>query len=310
MRRPLKYDERLWAPNGSTPLATALQTLATGSERADQLSAGATPWMTRSGVRGFYSAIDGSAQPYILTMPDGYDPAVTRSYRLDLFMHGRDDTVLEQQFMAKSTTGYTSKPLRAGPDRFMLQPYSRYTNASRFAGETDGLEAIESVARAYPIDRNRIVMAGFSMGGAAAWSFIVHHADRWAAGAPGAGFTETEVFLRGALARQPQNAVQRTLWHMYDSTDYAVNAFNLPVVAYSGGIDPQKQAADAMAAAMIQEGLTLEHVIGPETGHAYEPRARQQVQDRLDALAEKGGTRSRKRSASRPGCSATTACSG
>jgi predicted esterase len=170
----------------------------------------------------------------------------------------------------------------------MLQPYSRYTNASRFAGETDGLEAIESVARAYPIDRDRIVMAGFSMGGAAAWSFIVHHADRWAAGAPGAGFTETEVFLRGALTRQPQNAVQRTLWHLYDSTDYAVNAFNLPVIAYSGGIDPQKQAADAMAAAMLQEGLTLEHVIGPETGHAYEPRARQQVQDRLDAFVDKG----------------------
>ncbi|MEO7274192.1 MAG: prolyl oligopeptidase family serine peptidase [Vicinamibacterales bacterium] len=288
VRRPLKYDERLWAPAGSTPLATALQTLSTGAERAGQLAAGTTPWMTRSGVRGFYSEVDGSAQPYLLTMPDAYDPAATRPYRLDLFLHGRDDTVLEQQFMAKSITGYTSKPLRAGPDRFMLQPYSRYTNASRFAGETDGLEAIESVAKEYLIDRNRIVMAGFSMGGAAAWSFIVHHADRWAAGAPGAGFTETEVFLRGGLARQPQNAVQRTLWHMYDSTDYAVNAFNLPVVAYSGGNDPQKQAADAMAAAMLQEGLTFEHIIGPDTGHAYEPRARQQVQDRLDAIVEKG----------------------
>jgi dienelactone hydrolase len=288
VRRPIKYDERLYAPKGSTPLATAQQTLATGTERAAQLESGTTPWMTVSGVRGFHSRIDGSAQPYILTMPDRYDPAASRQYRLDLFLHGRDDTVLEQQFMAKSTTGYGSKPLRAGDDRFMLQPYSRYTNASRFAGEVDGLEAIESVAKAYPIDRDRIVMAGFSMGGAAAWSFIVHHADRWAAGAPGAGFSETEVFLRRDLARQPQNAVQRTLWHMYDSTDYAMNTFNLPVVAYSGGIDPQKQAADAMAAAMLEEGLTLEHVIGPNTEHSYEPNARQRVQDRLDEIASKG----------------------
>ena len=75
---------------------------------------------------------------------------------------------------------------------------------------------------------------------------------------------------------------------MYDATDYAVNTFNVPVVAYSGGIDAQKQAADAMAAAMLKEGLTLEHIIGPNTGHAYEPRARQQVQDRLDQLAAKG----------------------
>jgi len=224
-------------------------------------------------------------------MPDGYDPVAKRSYRLDIFLHGRDDTVLEQQFMTKSTTGYTSKPLGPGADRFMLQPYGRYTNANRFAGEVDGLEAIESVAKAYPIDRDRLVMTGFSMGGASAWQYGVHYADRWAAVAPGAGFTETVVFLRGALQRQPQNAVQRRLWHMYDSTDYAINSFNVPVVAYSGEIDPQKQAADVMAAAMRSEGLTLEHLIGPKTAHAYEPGVRQQLQDRLDQIVAKGRTR-------------------
>lgn len=288
VRRPLQYDERLYAGRGTTPANYALQTLAVGTERAQQLANGQAPWMTQSGVRGFYSRIDGSAQPYILTMPENYDAAAKRQYRLDVFMHGRDDQVLEQQFMAKSSTGYMSKPFAAGPDRFMLQPYGRYTNASRFAGETDGLEAIDSVQKTYPIDSNRIVMAGFSMGGASAWSYIVHFADRWVAAAPGAGFTETEVFLRGGLARQPQNAVQKTLWHMYDSTDYAANTFNVPVVAYSGEIDPQKQAADAMAAAMLEEGLTLEHIIGPNTGHAYESTARQRVQDRLDQLAATG----------------------
>jgi dienelactone hydrolase len=288
VRRPLKYDERLYAPKNSSPLDYALQTIATGTERANRLAKGETPWMTESGVRGFYSRIDASAQPYVLTMPESYDPSAKREYRLDIFMHGRDDQVLEQQFMTKSISGYNSKPLGAGPERFMLQPYGRYSNASRFAGETDGLEAIASVMKTYPIDRNRIVMSGFSMGGASAWSYTVHFADRWAASAPGAGFTETEVFLRGGLVRQPQNAVQRTLWHMYDSTDYAINTFNLPVVAYSGEIDPQKQAADAMSAAMAAEGLTLEHIIGPKTAHAYEPGARQQLQDRIDQIVAKG----------------------
>ena len=100
VRRPLKYDERLYAGRGSTPVNYAQQTLATGIERANQLAKGDTPWMTQSGVRGFYSRIDGSAQPYLLTMPDNYDPAAKRQYRLDIFMHGRDDTVLEQQFMS------------------------------------------------------------------------------------------------------------------------------------------------------------------------------------------------------------------
>jgi pimeloyl-ACP methyl ester carboxylesterase len=288
VRRPLKYDERLYAPKNATPLEYALQTIATGRQRADFLLKGESPWMNENGVRGFYSRIDGSAQPYMLTLPDAYDSSAARLYRLDIFMHGRDDQVLEQQFMTKSTGGYTSKPLHAGPDRFMLQPFGRYSNASRFAGETDGLEAIESVMNAYPIDPNRIVMAGFSMGGASAWSYTVHFPDRWAASAAGAGFTETDVFLRRALERQPQNPVQRTLWHMYDSTDYAINTFNLPVVAYSGEIDPQKQAADAMSSAMAAEGLTLEHLIGPKTAHAYEPGVRQQLADRLDQIVALG----------------------
>src|SRR4051812_16491395 len=123
VRRPLKYDERLYAGRGSTPASYAQQTLATGSERAVQLASGNTPWMTQSGVRGFYSRIDGSAQPYLLTMPDNYDSATKRTYRLDIFMHGRDDAVLEQQFMAKSLTVYPSKPFGPAADRFMLQPY-------------------------------------------------------------------------------------------------------------------------------------------------------------------------------------------
>jgi pimeloyl-ACP methyl ester carboxylesterase len=288
VRRPLKYGERLYAGRGSTPAAYALQTINTGLERADALAGGKTPWMSESGVRGFYSRLDGSAQPYILTMPDRYDPSAKGPYRLDIFLHGRDDTTLEQQFMTKSTTGYNSKPLGPGPDRFMLQPFSRYTNANRFAGEVDGLEAIESVAKAYPIDRNRLVMTGFSMGGASAWSYALHYTDRWAAVSAGAGFTETAVFLRRELMRAPQSPIQQVLWHLYDSTDYAVNAFNVPIVAYSGEIDAQKQAADAMAAAMLEEGLTLEHLIGPNTAHMYEPGVRQKLQDRLDGFAAKG----------------------
>jgi dienelactone hydrolase len=288
VRRPLKYDERLYAPRDTTPLAFAQRTIAAGMDRAGALAGGHAPWMEQSGVRGFYSRLDGSAQPYLLTLPEAYDAAAARRYRLDVFLHGRDDQVLELQFMTKPTTGYASKPLGPGTDRFMVQPYGRYSNANRIAGEVDGLEAIEAVASAYPIDRDRIVMTGFSMGGAAAWGYTVHYADRWAAAAPGAGFSETAVFLHRELERQPQSDVQRTLWHLYDATDWALNTFDVPVVAYSGGNDAQKQAADAMAAAMSAEGLTLEHVIGPNTGHAYEPGARQQLQDRLDRLAERG----------------------
>ena len=83
------------------------------------------------------------------------------------------------------------------------------------------------------------------------------------AAAPGAGFAETKEFLR-VFQSEPVTppAWEQKLWHWYDSTDYALNLFNLPTVAYSGEIDKQKQAADMMAASLKEEGIELTHIIG------------------------------------------------
>ena len=49
----------------------------------------------------------------------------------------------------------------------------------------------QDVKAKYPIDPDRIVLYGFSMGGAGAWSIGSHYPDLWAAVQPGAGFAET-----------------------------------------------------------------------------------------------------------------------
>ena len=54
------------------------------------------------------------------------------------------------------------------------------------------------------------------------------------------------------------------LLHLTNATDYATNFFNVPVVAYNGDKDAQKQAADVMAASMEKEGLALSRVTGTE----------------------------------------------
>ena len=48
------------------------------------------------------------------------------------------------------------------------------------------------------------------------------------------------------------------------ATDYALNLFNCPTVAYSGEIDNQKQAADIMAKALKAEGIELDAHHRPE----------------------------------------------
>jgi hypothetical protein len=133
------------------------------------------------------------------------------------------------------------------------------------------------------------VIRGFSMGGAAAWHFAVHYAGDWAATAPGAGFSETPQFLKVFQKETVEPTWwEEKLWHLYDANDYAVNLYNCPVVAYSGEIDIQKQAADVMAEAMAREGMRLTHIIGPNTAHKYHPDSKIEIDRLIDAIAERG----------------------
>jgi dienelactone hydrolase len=259
-----------------------------GRERIQNLRQGKTPWTTATGlvVRGYVSKIDGSVQPYGLVVPKSYQASGDKKYRLDLWCHGRGEKLTELNFLE----GRLRSPGEFPPEgAFVLHLYGRYCNANKFAGEIDGLEAMSHVQKQYPIDENRRVIRGFSMGGAACWQFAVHYSSLWAAAAPGAGFSETpdflKVFQKEDLAPTPY---EKKLWHLYDCTDYARNLLNLPTVAYSGEKDIQKQAADQMEAAMGKEGLKLVHLIGPGTGHSYHPETKKELNRLIDEIVAKG----------------------
>jgi predicted peptidase len=149
----------------------------------------------------------------------------------------------------------------------VLHPYGRYCCANKFAGEIDLLEAIDHANKFYAIDEDRVIVRGFSMGGAAAWQFAVNYAEKWCAANPGAGFSETPEFLGGFQSEDVSGApwYQQKLWHWYNATDNALNLENCPTVAYSGEIDKQKQAADVMERTLRGENVDLLHIIGPQT---------------------------------------------
>ncbi len=269
-------------------IATAKDLLKRGIERAEQLQSGKAPWDSATGlvVLGYISKIDGSIQPYGLVVPESYRPDTPHRFRLDVWCHGRGETLSELNFLRDRQ----SNPGKFAPrDAFVVHPYGRYCNANKFAGEIDLFEALEDIKRHYPIDEDRVVMRGFSMGGAACWQFAVHYPGLWAAAAPGAGFAETPEFLKVFQKETLQPTwYEQKLWHLYDSTDYALNLFNLPTVAYSGDRDSQKQAADVMARALKDEGIELVHVIGKNIGHDYTPEAKVEINRRIDSIVEQG----------------------
>jgi hypothetical protein len=240
----------------------------------------------RLAVGGFRSSIDGSVQPYGLVLPADVDAADARPRRLDVWLHGRDEQVSEAMFLARRLAMVGEC---APPDTIVLHPYGRYSNAFKFAGEADVLEAIEHVKTLFPIDDTRIVIRGFSMGGAGCWQFAVHFPGMWLAATPGAGFAETREFLRTFQQQTFEpTATQARLLHWYDCPDWANNLRHLPTIAYSGELDRQKQAADVMVAACAQRGFEIPHMIGPQTAHKLHPESTVEIEAFVARAAEQG----------------------
>ncbi|MCC9641368.1 prolyl oligopeptidase family serine peptidase [Rhodopirellula sp. JC740] len=280
-------------------VADAKRLLQIAEDRIDKIADGAS-WAEVVGLRtsderqliagGFRSKIDDSFQPYGVVIPPNVNAMDASPIRMDLWLHGRGEKVSELAFLNKHSgdpkryrTGNEPSPISA----IVAHPYGRYSNAFKFAGEVDVLELSDYLQRRIAIDKHRIAIRGFSMGGAGCWQIATHYSDRFFAATPGAGFSETPLFLdvfQGEDAAGTAPDYQKTLWQLYDCPPWASNLRNLPTIAYSGEIDRQKQAADVMEAALAERGIELVHLIGPQTAHKIHPDSQQEIARRLDLI--------------------------
>jgi dienelactone hydrolase len=260
--------------------AYAAQTLAvldSGLERARLAATGEPPWVHQTGsvCRAYRSRVDGSVQPYAITVPPGYTGASPAW--LEVVLHGRGDTQNEVSFLYSHGR---ARPQPANHPFLQLDVWGRGNNAYRWAGETDVFEAIDSVRTRYRIDPERIVLRGFSMGGAGAWHLGLHFPDQWAAMEAGAGFVDTQVYAK--VANPPPYVT------IYDALDYAANATAVPTVGYGGEDDPQLRASVAIREELEHEGYAFHKdgysyltealqalfLVGPKTQHKFEPEAK------------------------------------
>ncbi|HWE49165.1 MAG TPA: alpha/beta hydrolase [Bryobacteraceae bacterium] len=298
-----------------------LAVLDQGLERGKLLQQGQSPWVAEKGrkVLGYYSPLDGSVQPMGVTIPDSYD--ASKPDRLYVWLHGRNNGLTEANFINgfKNAPRFPNTAYTADVGQLTLDCYGRGNNANHQAGEVDIFEGITAMQRRFKIDPDRVILRGFSLGGAAAWHIALQYPDRWAAAEVGAGTYPGRLMYAAA----PFPPYQNGPLHIYENIiEWALNAYNLPLAGHDGDADDQVATVGAprgsaptpnrgqlesslrVRAQLAKEGFPSE---GPE-GNWTVPGTRdiflissntkhgvnQEVKTRLDAFLKQYGDEGRK----------------
>ncbi|MFN0101848.1 MAG: hypothetical protein ACKV2U_07135 [Bryobacteraceae bacterium] len=305
----LEFPQTFFTQDG---IQQAVAVLDEGLNRGRHLQNNEAPWIGAKGrkIHAYRSALDGSVQPYGVTVPDSYDGS--KPARLYVWLHGRDQTLTEASFLAKfpkPNKGLTYAAADLG--QITLDCYGRWNNANHWAGEVDVFEAIADVSRRYKIDKNRIILRGFSLGGAGAWHIALQYPDRFAAAEIGAGTYPRRASMGGFPAYQ-QGPLR--IWE--NIIDWSLNAFNIPIAGHDGDTDTQVAAIPPepgkpsrgqlesslrVRAQLEKEGFPSEgetnywrakgtpsiFLISENTGHSISPL----VRERIDAFLKEHGDR-------------------
>jgi pimeloyl-ACP methyl ester carboxylesterase len=267
-----------------------------GMEHAKQLQSGQPQWnQGRKQIHAYYSEIDGSVQPYGITLPANYDPA--KPARLYVWLHGRQNNTTESEFISSFLTPRPpgNAPV-ADQGQIQLDCFGRINSAGwHWAGEADVFEAIAAVKARFNIDDKRVMLRGFSMGGEGAWHIALHYPDRFAAAEIGAGTVSRRAQAPGL---EPYQLATMRIWE--NISEWALNIFNLPLAGHDGEQDPGQLESSLRARAQLErEGFPSEgepdylrskgapglFMISKNTGHGTSPL----VRERLDAFLKEWG---------------------
>jgi pimeloyl-ACP methyl ester carboxylesterase len=297
----------LRVPDGFVTDGTLPGLISAGNDalrRASEIKAGTAAWPKLKGSvkRAYRSVIDGTAQPYTVSVPASYDPA--KPTPLYLYLHGRSTPGGNpaNPDLAWGQIGGSDRenPERAGGGNggravnyIRVNAFGRGNNSFRWAGETDVLEVIASVRKRYNIDPDRIILAGFSMGGAGSWQLGLRMPDLFCGLEINAGVIGNRLNMEGLTPTQRANTAGYGI-----SIPHALSVANVPLVAFAGEKDAQLAASVSIREQLGREGFKIEQtgqyvwkgtdidalfLVHPNAGHAHPTGETQRLRDEYNA---------------------------
>jgi predicted esterase len=206
--------------------------------------------VTQPGTGGFFNQSlkdDSGEHKYIVFVPTGYradkpTPAI-------LFLHGAGERGKDNHLqITAGLAPFVNARAKTFPF-IVVFPQCESTEARILEGWQSGspdanraLKALEDVQKKYNVDKKRIVLSGWSMGGYGAWSLGIAEPDRWSAVVPLAG--GGDVSKVGAMK-------------------------DVPVWAFHGEIDKlvRPESDKRMVDALKEAGGTATYTEFPNVGH-------------------------------------------
>jgi predicted peptidase len=133
---------------------------------------------------------------YAVSVPDGYDPAKPAPLVLVLHPGGQRVPYYGAEFTRRVVEPALRqlRPIMIAPDC----PAAAWSDA---AADKTVMTLINDAMRAYAIDRKRVLVVGYSMGGRGTWYMASHHQDLFTAAIPMAASTRDLAIDQ--LGRQP-----------------------------------------------------------------------------------------------------------
>ncbi|MCC6216576.1 MAG: hypothetical protein IT376_17070 [Polyangiaceae bacterium] len=205
--------------------ATAALAAATAAQR------GGPSWLHAPGLRrlALPSPVDGAPDPVVVHVPRGHTPERRAPRPLVLLLHGYDGT---PESVLRAFLDSTDEGPHPAVDGFVVAPSAHGNAFYRGPGEAAAMAALDWAMSTYPIDRDRVSVAGVSMGGTGAAHLALRYPGTFAAASPLCGYQSW--FVRRDTQGVELRPWERARLHSWSPASWAESGRHVPLFVAHG----------------------------------------------------------------------------